>query len=279
MILFILEGEKQEPRMLQTIEKIYFNKKEKVDKEKDSIQSTYCSNIFSLYSKMKQLEAFNDNSESVDVVNVIRSMQRENKRNNRKNDLSPSYKYAQIFLFFDYDIKRPDKYNKDILEEQNIHIKEMLEYFNDETTRGKLYINYPMIESIRYFKKVLPDNDYYKYKIDIFCGRKFKKIVNDISFYKNLDKICLSYNVKANSVRGEPDDVLKENWKLIKELNIKKANYICYNNNEYPKLKDCISQINIFNAQVAQVNGYTNNKIKEIFILNAFPLFLYEYFK
>ena len=39
-----------------------------------------------------------------------------------------------------------------IQKKQNEYISKMLNYFNDETNKGKLFINYPMIESIRYFK-------------------------------------------------------------------------------------------------------------------------------
>ena len=36
------------------------------------------------------------------------------------------------------------------LDEINRRVEEMLKLFDDETDNGKLYINYPMIESIRY---------------------------------------------------------------------------------------------------------------------------------
>lgn len=35
----------------------------------------------------------------------------------------------------------------------------MLDYFSDETENGKLYINYPMIESLKYTKEI-PDANY-----------------------------------------------------------------------------------------------------------------------
>ena len=67
---------------------------------------------------------------------------------------------SEIFLFFDYDFQE----SRLTLEENNRHIGEMLEYFNDETENGKLYINYPMVESVFYTKQ-LPDKDYLSYYV------------------------------------------------------------------------------------------------------------------
>ena len=53
---------------------------------------------------------------------------------------------SEIFLFFDYDFLNSQL----SLDEINRRVEEMLTLFDDETDNGKLYINYPMIESIRY---------------------------------------------------------------------------------------------------------------------------------
>ena len=62
---------------------------------------------------------------------------------------------SETYLFFDYDFQNTQL----TLEEINLRVQSMLELFTDETDDGKLYINYPMIESIRYTKE-LPDEDY-----------------------------------------------------------------------------------------------------------------------
>ena len=51
-----------------------------------------------------------------------------------------------IGAFFDYDFQNSQL----SLYEINRRVEEMLKLFDDETDNGKLYINYPMIESIRY---------------------------------------------------------------------------------------------------------------------------------
>jgi predicted type IV restriction endonuclease len=70
-------------------------------------------------------------------------------------------------------------------------------------------------------------------------------------------------------------DRIKRNWEYLKEQNIKKANYICYKKNEVPTKKSDIETIKIFNSQL---NNYINNH-NSIAILNAFPIFLYDYLK
>ena len=67
---------------------------------------------------------------------------------------------SEIFLFFDYDFQNSQL----SLDEINRRVEEMLTLFDDETDNGKLYINYPMIESIRYTKE-LPDDAYASYTI------------------------------------------------------------------------------------------------------------------
>ena len=64
----------------------------------------------------------------------------------------------------------------------------MLALFADETENGKLYINYPMIESIRYTKE-LPDNDYANYVVSREECKDFKRLSRDFSAYNSLDHI------------------------------------------------------------------------------------------
>ena len=63
--------------------------------------------------------------------------------------------FSQVFLFFDYDFQ-----NRIGAQKVNNILDEMLDFFDDETENGKLYINYPMIESLKYTKEI-PDADYW----------------------------------------------------------------------------------------------------------------------
>lgn len=56
-------------------------------------------------------------------------------------------------------------------------------------------------------------------------------------------------------------------------MNLKKANFICTDSYSFPESKEKITQQNILDNQIEK---YVNRR-KEIAILNAFPLFWFEY--
>lgn len=268
MILFIFEGEKREVQIHKTIQYLFFNNNQ------PHILS-YCNNIYDLYKKMKK-HSDDFNGIGADIVKILKEIEKNNESKTLHN-IENSDAFSEIYLFFDYDIKRQDKHNHETVEEQNKYIEEILNYFDNETENGKLYINYPMIESIRYFKRALPDKEYYLYTVDLFIGKRFKKQADDDSFYKNLDFICFKFNRKKSEITVPKDqeevDNIKKNWEHVKELNISKANYICSGNNIIPTKKSSINQIAIFKNQIIK---YIIPH-KKIAILNAFPLFLYDY--
>ena len=250
MILFVFEGKKTEPYIMKIINNLFF--KNKSDKD---IFVSYCNNIQSLFNELNK-------DDGLDLVGLLKENETKRPELEKKLEKYNRDEFSEIYLFFDYDIKKTDKHNKDSLEAQNEKIKEMLEFFDNETGNGKLHINYPMVESIRYFKKELPDENYYTYTTNLFIGRNFKEDTNNFSHYKNLDLIT------------SKDKNQQSNWKHIIDLNIKKANYICSGLNELPKEKTSISQQTIFKNQLSKYVYYKN----KIAILNSFPLFLYEYF-
>lgn len=148
----------------------------------------------------------------------------------------------------------------------------------DETDNGKLYINYPMVESIRCTQK-LPDEHFYEYKATREDCSNFKDYVSKVySYYKSTDFIQFSLDKKTKELRPitkEREQLVKENWNYLKEQNIKKANYICNDINDYPENKSVVGQKSIFASQLEKFVLLKN----EVSILNAFPLFLYDYFK
>lgn len=263
MILFVFEGKKRENQLYNTIRELFFK-----DIVLDDVVFSYCSNIYSLYNQMKELDVFEQNDS--DIIRLLKNeAERHPEIQNTLEKYEDSDSFSEIYFFFDYDIKKQDEKNFESVEMQNNHIREMLDFFDDETQNGKLYINYPMVESIRYFKNPLPDNDFYTYTTDLFIGKRFKRIADADSAYKNLNFIIISPKQTENEKQA-----IKENWRIIKELNIKKANYICSKNNEIPSRKSDVSQSSIFSGQLQ--NYVRQNQIA---ILNSFPLFLYEYFK
>ena len=253
MILFVFEGERREPIIFKTINSLYFKHKEQ------SIVCSFGNNIYKLYTEMKALNGDGD----------IVALMSEILKNSPSNPLTGYNKvsdFSEVFLFFDYDLH--DDATNMTINEKNDALREMLSFFNDETGNGKLYVNYPMVESIRYTKEI-PDTDYWQYVVKVSDCAQFKKIARDFSFYGNLDFI--------SHKRDTEEDYKKafHNWEILKEQNTSKANFICNDVLGLPTVKADIPQDRIFESQVSKF-VLTKN---EISILNSFPLFLFEYFK
>lgn len=162
------------------------------------------------------------------------------------------------------------------LEENNKRLSELLKYFTDETGTGKLYINYPMVESLRYSKQ-LPDNDYWQYTVtrQRCQEEKFKHQVHEFSFYgANLEYIILTIKPADDEAKKrEKTDAAKQNWQYLIVMNVSKSNYICNGKNEMPNEAD--NQNDIFDNQLSK---YVETEECKVAILNAFPIFLFEYF-
>ena len=117
MILFIFEGKNDEPRLYKTLKEIFhFELKE------EEIIHYYCNNIFSLYDTLKSYseDVLDD---SVDLVNVLKEDAIKHKKSNTELDkIKYSSEISEIFLFFDYDLRKQDEKNKLTIEEQNAKI-------------------------------------------------------------------------------------------------------------------------------------------------------------
>lgn len=90
----------------------------------------------------------------------------------------------------------------------------MLEFFSDETDNGKLYVSYPMIESIKCTQK-LPDEHFFEYKASREDCSDFKNYVsNKYTYYKSTDFMQFTIDKKTNELRTiskERETSVKEN--------------------------------------------------------------------
>ena len=254
MILFVFEGEKREPALFKAIERLFF-------KDSQHIVCSFGNNIYELYQRLKALD------DSGDIVSVLRETYADSPESPFSEDTRSS-DFSEIYLVFDYDFQ-----NKNIsLEDMNSQIAEMLDMFDNETDNGKLYINYPMVEAIRYTKQ-LPDSEYYSYTVSRqdCIESSFKNIADSFSDYKSLDFLTL--NERRTPTEKEIDS-RTENWRKVQNQNVEKANYLCTGCLMIPEEKEAIAQKEIFAAQLQKF------VLKEdrVSILSAFPLFLFDYF-
>ena len=124
MILFIFEGKDDEPRLYKTLKEIFH-----FELNEEEILHYYCSNIFSLYDTIKEYGVFDG---SVNLINVLKEEAAKHKE--VKSDLDRikySYEVSEIFMFFDYDIRKQDEKNKLTIEQQNAKILELFNYFEN----------------------------------------------------------------------------------------------------------------------------------------------------
>ncbi|HJE02777.1 MAG TPA: hypothetical protein K8U92_02785 [Aliarcobacter thereius] len=226
-ILMIFEGEKTEPQILKSLEKYFLN-----DKEQIIIKSVYGTTIYSLYKEFIYQDEFDDD---LDTFNLLKE------RNSDLDDISKE-QISQIYLFFDYD--------KQASNSSDEYLEKMLEVFDNETEKGKLYISYPMVEAIKHLKAgsdfkdtVAKCSSTYKNIVEQDCDEKFKH------FYR----------------------FSEENWSYIVKEHSKKANYILSDKFIYPT--SLISQKDIF---VKQKEKHKNEEI--VFVIGSFPIFLLDYY-
>lgn len=252
MILFVFEGAEREPRIFRTLERLFFGQGER-------IVCSFGNNIYELY---RQLQEFDGDG---DIVSILRENRADLPEGVKTSD------FSEIYLFFDYDFQNENL----TLEEMNQRLRDMLEMFNDETDNGKLYVSYPMVESLCYTKE-LPDEHFVEYAVSR-CDcmeRPFKDMAKEFSFYGSLDFIELPDAGHHKPSKREYARV-KQNWIWLVDQHTSKASYICTGVAEPPVDKDTVAQPRIFEAQCAKYlcDG------EKIAILNGFPLFLFEYFK
>ena len=252
MILFVFEGAEREPRIFKTLESLFFGKEER-------LVCSFGNNIYELY---RQLRAFDGEG---DIVSILRENNAQLPSGVKSSD------FSEIYLFFDYDFQNTNLN----LEEMNERLREMLELFDNETDNGKLYISYPMVESLCYTKQ-LPDELFAEYAISRSdcMNRPFKDYAREFSFYGSLDFVELPDSGHRRPGKREVARI-RQNWIWLVQQHTSKANYMCNGENSMPLNKAIVAQPRIF---MAQCENYLSDG-ERIAVLNGFPLFLFEYFK
>ena len=253
MILFVFEGEEREPELFKTLERLYF------PRENDNIVCSFGNNIYALYKEMLALDGDGD------IVSVMKEKLSE--RGDKALEGKRSSDFSEIYLFFDYDFQNSQL----SIEEINRRVGEMLEMFDEETDSGKLYINYPMIESIRYVKE-LPDERYIEYYVTREDCHDFKRLASEFSYYDSLDFLLFKEDEKPSH---EKYMKISDNWKIQKNMNVQKANWLVSGLATMPTEKSVINQKAIFKAQrekFVEVND-------SVSILNSFPIFVFDYLR
>ncbi len=226
-ILFVFEGEKTEDQIVASFTKHIFN-------DKTVITCAFCAEIYQLHRALVDDEDLDTFSLLKDIPNnkgILKDFTRDD--------------FAEIYLFFDYD-------GHSTLASDNA-LFEMLDIFDEETDLGKLYISYPMVESIKHFSEEL---DFKNLKVEAKKNIKYKKLVSE-----EADKKYLQFSKYTIEI-----------WKLLIINHLSKMNFIV--TDEYFLPNESSPQRDIFkNQKVKYID-----KDSTISVLSGFPVFMFDYF-
>lgn len=110
----------------------------------------------------------------IDIQLVLKSKERDK---NQRELLSQ--KFRDVFLVFDFE----PQHNLPHFDT----VRRMMQYFNDSSDHGKLYINYPMMQSYKHFSS-LPDDSFSQRRVTIQDCYHYKQIVGAVSGYTDINQ-------------------------------------------------------------------------------------------
>lgn len=244
-ILIVVEGNKTESQFFKQLLSV-FNLKFDV----------YClgANIYTLYKGMKGIE-FNG-----DLKDVLAEMHPDKKQ-------LLSKKFAYTYLVFDCDAHHPKKDDsrsiREIVFDNFSKLEEMSKYFVDETNPsvGRLYINYPMMESYRdcddffedkYSTANVPIEQIVHYKESV-AKRKLSGIHVDTFTQKQFSQLILQNIYKLNKICCERWDKLGyEDYRLYSDS----AEVL----KRQKKLVEVAESISVINTSLFMITDFYGNR-------------------
>lgn len=143
----------------------------------------------------------NTNPDDVDILQLLKEHETVAERKAVFNE-----RYSDILLIFDLDPQDPQF--------SSTKITEMMNYFVESSDMGKLYLNYPMVESF-YHMKSIPDDDYWSYTATMqeLSNHIYKSRVAAENRNHDYSKFAVD--------KSECNIVIKQNiekaWKIVKD--------------------------------------------------------------
>jgi len=245
--LFVFEGVRAESKYVDMLEQHFLGKR-------ISVKCVYDAEIYQLYKVLKEEEP------DFDLVELLKERNKENA------ELLRDYtrdSFAYIYLFFDYDA------HSTLADDDKI--VEMLNFFNNETENGLLYISYPMLEAIRHYK----DMQSFK-ELTVKCKRA------NCPYKEECDEVetCLKepHYKKVSASECQPqltniNKYTKEVWQELIRAHISKMNYLVHDVFDLPIQIELQSVI--FSKQLEK---HINHKCPKVAVLSAFPIYVLDYY-
>ncbi len=243
-ILLIVEGRKTEVTFFQKMSEMFHISYEIVP---------YSTNIYDLYKKLKE---YDFSANIIDVLKLHKGI-----KESERELLSQTFAY--IYLVFDFDCHNCCKngvFDLKMVKQNCQQVSEMAEYFTNETDPGigKLYINFPMFESL------LDADDFYDENAkDNVCH------FIDLPRYKQIVA-----KRKLHQIRLKDWD--KENIISLVRTSLYKWNYLSQGQFGYLPYK--VYSSTSLSRIVAKQQHFLLQKDHSISVLNTSILFLIDYF-
>ena len=220
--LFVFEGEKQERQYLHIFLKA-------LSDNVNRIEIAFCTHIYALHDKLKE-------GDGLDTFELLKEECKA--LNSGLEDLTRD-DIGRIYLFFDYDGHVPEPGAGDE------KIQTMLKVFDNETEEGKLFLSYPMLETLGDKRA-----DFKNTTTKIQAGSSYKSTTRST---------------------GELVKLPAGEFKELVRKHLKKANNLV--NRKYQMPDNLIEQSDIFTQQLKQ--HITPHG--EVAVLSALPLFYLDY--
>lgn len=232
-LLFITEGEPDEPDFIKKFLEICI----------PNVEYNIYPYTTTIHTLAKSI--FNKNGEIDEDLDIKKVLKEQEKDLMKKIILQKDY--TDIILVFDFEphCDSPE-FEK---------VEKMLEYFNDSSNMGKLYINYPMMQSYKHFKS-LPDDEFKDRKIETMDASNYKTIVHKESNYIRLK----DYNFPI--------------FMKIIGYHLMKANYIITKRYE---LMNKTEYVNLDYKKIYNIENTNNKKEQFVDVLNTFVFFAIDF--
>lgn len=245
--LFVFEGGRAESKYVEKLEQNFLG-------ERISVKCVYDAEIYQLYKSLEKEDL------DFDMVELLKERSKENaellKDYNRDS-------FAYIYLFFDYDA------HSTLADDSKI--EKMLQFFDNETENGLLYISYPMVEAIRHYKDLNSFKD-----LTVKCKRAncpYKSNCKDV-------EACINEpHYKQFSASGCRPDLCNINkytnevWQELINAHVSKMNYLVNEQFAFPEKTEL--QSTIFESQLEK---HINHKCPMVAVLSAFPIYVLDYY-
>ncbi len=177
-ILILVEGAKTDARLMKRLLDIY-------EITRNHCIVSYNTNIYDLYQHMFE----GNEPETMDILQLLKEREKDSAKKMIFDE-----KYSDILLIFDLDPQDP-RFSSE-------KIGCMVDYFVESSDMGKLYLNYPMVESF-YHMKSIPDDNFNSYitTMEELRNHEYKGRVKRENRNRNFVKFATTKNECCTVIR------------------------------------------------------------------------------